>query len=150
MLIALGDVEMLDEGFAKGPSELGPVRVVAELHNWEVRIEEDVDVVRLERLRSRLARAALFAFHGLRMCIHQGEDGEEKEGNMLDRRLHCLHVVLDSTMARRRLFLKPKCIKTKILLEQEARLILWCLLSRRAKQWIDGPAHYYVTVANTH
>mmetsp|Transcript_59403 Transcript_59403/g.133877 ORF Transcript_59403/g.133877 Transcript_59403/m.133877 type:complete len:202 (-) Transcript_59403:118-723(-) len=75
--LALGDAEMLDEGLAKGPGKLGAVRVPTEVPGY-IRIEEDVDVVRLEGLRSWLARAALFVSRGMRVRIRQGEDGEEK------------------------------------------------------------------------
>jgi len=72
----LGDVEFLDEGLAEGPGELGAVRVVAELLN-SIRIEEDVNVVRLKSLGSWLAGASLFTFHRVRVRIRQGEDGED-------------------------------------------------------------------------
>lgn len=105
---------MIDELGAKGPRVPGGVRVVAEAIEIDVliRIEHDVNVVRLERPRSRLASAAHFALRGMRVCTHQAEDGEageEEEGNLLNRR-HLVVVVLPScntfyTVTRRKLLL---------------------------------------------
>eukprot|EP00966_Prymnesium_polylepis_P122118 2822814-Prymnesium_polylepis.1 len=92
LVIALRNVEALDELLTKGAGETGAVRVVAEL--WgraavvvdQVRIEEDVDMVRLERPRSWLACAALFASHGMSVRVREVEAGHEKEGELLDHR----------------------------------------------------------------
>lgn len=66
--VALRDVEALNEGLSKSPRVLGVVSVVAELLD-PIRIEEDMNVIRLERPGSWLACAALFAQCWMRVCI---------------------------------------------------------------------------------
>lgn len=60
------DIEFLDECLAKGTGKLGTMGVVAKFFN-PIRIEEDMNVIGFEFFGPRLAGAAFFAFHWLRV-----------------------------------------------------------------------------------
>ena len=76
ILVALGGIEVVDEILAESPCVLGGVRVVTELLD-PVRVEEDVNVVRLKRPRPGLARAPRLAFHGVRVRVRRTRREQE-------------------------------------------------------------------------